>query len=43
MGYEGHTLTMWPEAGGLAAVRESMAALAETRDLIEADGIPCPS
>ena len=42
MGYEGHTLTLWPQEDRLAATAESVAGLVETKRLIEADGIPVP-
>lgn len=40
MGYEGHVLTVWPASQKEAAARAAMAALIETRDLIEKSGIP---
>src|SRR5262249_33442603 len=42
MGYEGHTLTLWPPEARLAATADAVAGLRETRQLIEADGIPVP-
>ncbi len=40
MGYEGHTLTAWPNEEKLAQTVAAIAGLIETRTLIEADGIP---
>ena len=42
MGYEGHTLTLWPPEERMAATTESVAGLVETKRLIEADGIRVP-
>jgi D-serine deaminase-like pyridoxal phosphate-dependent protein len=42
MGYEGHVLTLWPEAERARATEEAIAGLRETAALIEADGIPVP-
>ena len=40
MGYEGHTLTAWPNEEKLRQTTEAIAGLVESRRLIEADGIP---
>jgi D-serine deaminase-like pyridoxal phosphate-dependent protein len=39
MGYEGHTLTLWPPEERMRATKESIDGLVETRRLIESDGI----
>jgi D-serine deaminase-like pyridoxal phosphate-dependent protein len=40
MGYEGHVLTAWPNEEKLAQTVTAIAGLIESRELIEADGIP---
>ena len=40
MGYEGHTLTAWPNEEKRAETIEAIAGLVESRRLIEADGMP---
>ena len=40
MGYEGHVLTAWPNEDKLAATVAAGAGLIESRQLIEADGMP---
>jgi D-serine deaminase-like pyridoxal phosphate-dependent protein len=40
MGYEGHTLTAWPNEEKLRQTTEAIAGLVESRGLIQADGIP---
>ena len=40
MGYEGHVLTAWPNEEKLAATVAAGAGLIESRQLIEADGMP---
>jgi D-serine deaminase-like pyridoxal phosphate-dependent protein len=40
MGYEGHTLTAWPEADKDAAVRASVGRLTDTAEQIRAAGLP---
>jgi D-serine deaminase-like pyridoxal phosphate-dependent protein len=40
MGYEGHTLTAWPNEEKLRQTTEAIGGLVESRRLVEADGIP---
>ena len=40
MGYEGHVLTAWPDEEKLAGTVAAGAGMIESRELIEADGIP---
>jgi len=40
MGYEGHTLTVWPAAEKEAAIRTALTQVVETAELIRADGLP---
>ena len=40
MGYEGHTLTAWPNEEKLRQTTEAIGGLVESRRLIEADGMP---
>jgi D-serine deaminase-like pyridoxal phosphate-dependent protein len=40
LGYEGHTLTAWPEDAKDAAIRDSVGRLTDTADAIRAVGLP---
>ena len=42
MGYEGHTLTLWPSSVKEAAIRESVGRLTETASLIHSFGLQVP-